>query len=72
MHRFLKKTTAYITTPELEAIRCGRCISIAWKTIRSRSWRTYGPKLSGLLTDGASDGRTLHLTLGVDDLRTTS
>lgn len=28
----------------------------------------YGPELSSLLSDGASDGGTLHLTLGVDDL----
>lgn len=28
-----------------------------------------GPQLSSLLTDGASDGRALHLTLGVDDLQ---
>ena len=27
-----------------------------------------GPKLSSLLTDGAGNGGTLHLTLGVDDL----
>ena len=27
-----------------------------------------GPKLSSLLTDGTSDGGSLHLTLGVDDL----
>jgi len=27
-----------------------------------------GPELSSLLADGASDGRALHLTLGVDDL----
>jgi len=26
-----------------------------------------GPQLSSLLGDGASDGRSLHLTLGVDD-----
>lgn len=30
---------------------------------------TYGPQLSSLLADGASDGRALHLTLGVDDLQ---
>lgn len=29
---------------------------------------TYGPELSSLLTDGTSDGGSLHLTLGVDDL----
>lgn len=29
---------------------------------------TYRPELSGLLADWASDGRSLHLTLGVDDL----
>lgn len=28
---------------------------------------SYRPELSGLLSDGASDGGTLHLTLGVDD-----
>jgi hypothetical protein len=28
---------------------------------------TYGPQLSSLLADGASDGRSLHLTLGVDN-----
>jgi hypothetical protein len=28
-----------------------------------------GPELSSLLADGAGDGRALHLTLGVDDLR---
>ena len=28
---------------------------------------TYRPQLSGLLCDGSSDGRALHLTLGVDD-----
>jgi hypothetical protein len=27
-----------------------------------------GPELSSLLTDRASDGGALHLTLGVDDL----
>ena len=27
-----------------------------------------GPELSSLLTDGAGDGGSLHLTLGVDDL----
>lgn len=29
--------------------------------------KTYRPELSSLLSDGAGDGRTLHLTLGVDD-----
>jgi hypothetical protein len=38
----------------------------------SRRGNTYRPELSSLLTDGASDGRTLHLTLGVDDLRITN
>lgn len=28
---------------------------------------TYGPELSSFLSDGAGDGGTLHLTLGVDD-----
>lgn len=30
---------------------------------------THGPQLSSLLSDGASDGGSLHLTLGVDDLK---
>lgn len=29
---------------------------------------SYGPELSSLLTDGTGDGRSLHLTLSVDDL----
>lgn len=29
--------------------------------------KTYGPKLSSLLSDGTGDGGTLHFTLGVDN-----
>jgi hypothetical protein len=47
-------------------------VSVPCRRNRSRSRETYRPKLSGLLTDGASDGRALHLTLGVDNLRTTN
>lgn len=70
MHLELKKTTVYITTPELEAIRCESCVSVAQRDAqRSISRSTYGPKLSSLLGDGASNGGALHLTLGVDNLR---
>jgi hypothetical protein len=61
-----------MTTPELEAIRYSTNISIAQTYMLSRSGNTYRPELSSLLSDGASDGRALHLTLGVDDLRTTN
>ena len=58
-----QKETPHMTTPELEAIRCGRVS--AEKTGAGRA--TYRPQLGGLLCDGTSDGRALHLTLGVDD-----
>jgi hypothetical protein len=58
-----QKETPHMTTPELEAIRCG-AVS-AEKTCAGRA--TYRPQLGGLLCDGTSDGRALHLTLGVDD-----
>ena len=38
-----------------------------WRRVRWMG-NTYGPQLSSLLSNGASDGGTLHLTLGVDDL----
>lgn len=60
-------TTSYMTTPELLAIRWRRNVRICGFSKRKGS--TYGPQLSSLLADGASDGRALHLTLGVDDLQ---
>lgn len=33
----------------------------------TRVGRNTGPEVSALLGDGASDSRTLHLTLGVDN-----
>lgn len=65
---FARSKRLYMTTPELLAIRCGgRVSSVA--QVCGEWFVTYGPQLSSLLTNGASDGRALHLTLGVDDLR---
>lgn len=54
----------YMTTPELLAIRWGGLVASQMDGNRS----AYRPQLSGLLADGASDGRALHLALGVDNL----
>ena len=55
----------YITTPELEAIRCDMSVMPA----NIVNGYTYRPELRSLLTHRTSDGRTLHLALGVDNLR---
>ena len=43
------------------------CVSLGVSIYPDRRNISYGPKLSGLLSDGTSDGGTLHLTLGVDN-----
>lgn len=55
--------TLYMTTPELEAIRCYHQHS----SFSPTSANTHRPKLSSLLTNRTSDGRSLHLTLWIDN-----
>lgn len=58
-----------MTTPELEAIRCKKPLVDGHKDINLGTLQvTYRPELSSFLSNGTSDGRTLHFTLGVDNL----
>jgi len=55
-----------MTTPELLAIR--------WKTVsynflKREKGVTYWPKFGRLLSDWSCNSRSLHLSLGVDDLQ---
>jgi len=63
-----KKAPAYITTPELDAIRCEEVLVSQTTPTPSSPPEiiiTYRPKLGSLLTDGPSNSRPLHLTLRV-------
>ena len=58
--------TTYITTPEFEAIRCD---SLAYRVQHTIGKLTYRPQLRRLLRHRASNGRTLHLSFRIYDLR---